>query len=485
MIAQRSQQMEGFVEERIGQTLGGRWALQSVLGVGGMAAVYAATDPAGTEAAVKILHPEIGMRRELRERFMREGSVANRIQHPGVVRVLEHGAVDDRSAFLVLERLHGESLGDRVARGGMLPLPDLLDVLDQVLDVLAVAHDAGIVHRDLKPDNLFLTEDGPIKVLDFGIARVLETAPDDLRTRTGMAMGTVPYMAPEQALGKRSEIDGRADLFALGATAFRILARRRVHEADSEAGMLVAMASKPAPPLRSVAEQVPENVAIVIDLALAFHRDARYPDARTMQRDVRAVQRAEPPPFATQKLRLRDEPTRAPQHAPVPIIVHAPTVQAAIHRPTPGPVAATAVGTREAPPVSMASTEPMSATSAAPGTPEPDATRAKPLHLSPLQLAMGALGCLLFGALLWAVWPGSEQPASEQATVDEPASEGPRSTTAEQQRDREPAKKSREATREYEKKQQELAREQQKKLEEFSRERAKKASERRREKEKR
>lgn len=310
--------MEDYIQQRIGKTLGERWRLDSVLGVGGMAAVYAAKDPAGQEVAVKVLHPEIGMRPEIRDRFMREGYAADRIQHPGVVRVLEHGAVDEWSVFLVMERLVGESLADRVTRHGTLPIPELLDILDQVLDVLAAAHDAGVVHRDLKPDNLFVLAGGRIKVLDFGLARMLDAAPDDARTRTGMAMGTMPYMAPEQALGKRAEIDGRVDLFALGATAFRILARRRIHETDSDAGMLVAMATQPAPALRSVAPQVDEPLAVIIDLALAFNRDARYPDARSMQADVRAVRRGEEPAFARATRQTRDEPTRIGAAAVVP-----------------------------------------------------------------------------------------------------------------------------------------------------------------------
>ena len=106
--------VEEYIKQRIGKTLGERWRLDSVLGVGGMAAVYAAKDPSGQEVAVKVLHPEIGMRPEIRDRFMREGYVANKIQHPGVVRVLEHGAVDEWSVFLVMERLVGESLADRV-----------------------------------------------------------------------------------------------------------------------------------------------------------------------------------------------------------------------------------------------------------------------------------------------------------------------------------------------------------------------------------
>ena len=333
--------MENYIQQRIGRTLGERWRLESVLGVGGMAAVYAARDAAGHEVAVKVLHPEIGMRPEIRDRFMREGYVANKIQHAGVVRVLEHGAVDEWSVFLVMERLVGESLADRVSRLGTLPLAELLDVLDQVLDVLAVAHAAGIVHRDLKPDNLFVLADGRVKVLDFGLARVMDGTSDDVRTRTGMAMGTLPYMAPEQALGKRAEIDGRVDLFALGATAFRILAQRRIHESDSEAGLLVAMATSPAPPLASVAPHVPEPVTAIVDLALAFNRDARYPDARSMQADVRAVKAGGSPDFALARRQTRDEPTRVGIPAPVsigpasaPAPSAAPTVVARLDAPT-------------------------------------------------------------------------------------------------------------------------------------------------------
>jgi eukaryotic-like serine/threonine-protein kinase len=480
--------MEEFIQQRIGQTLGERWVLKSVLGVGGMAAVYAAADSAGNEAAVKILHPEIGMRRELRERFMREGVVANRIQHAGAVKVIEHGAVDETSVFLVMERLRGESLGERVSRDGSLPLPDLLDALDQTLDVLAVAHDAGIVHRDLKPDNLFITDTGAVKVLDFGLARVVESVPGDMRTRTGIAMGTLPYMAPEQALGKRSEVDARVDIFALGATAFRILTKRRIHEADSEAGMLIAMASRPAPPLRSVAEHVPENVAAIIDMALAFSRDARYPDARTMQEDVRAVQRAEKPPFASARWRVLDEVTRHELPAPMPASASAtpapaPATSAVATPPAPAP-ATSAVATPPAPapaPLAVAA-EPTPGMSL-PAQPLQHAPAAQRQRSPGLLALVALLGCVL-AALLWAVWPSSMPLPPDARTIGGAGSDVVRAMVAEGEPPREGATEASKPAREANKKRQENAREQQKKLEEISREKAKKA-EHRREREKR
>jgi serine/threonine protein kinase len=304
---------------RLGRTVGGRWRLEHVLGMGGMAAVYEAHDLSGQGAAIKILHPEMGLKREVRERFLREGYVANKIGHPGAVQALEHGD-HESEVFLAMELLRGETLRARVGRHGKLPLEEVLDYADQVLDVLIAAHASGVVHRDLKPDNLFVTNEGRIKVLDFGLARLLDGVPGQHQTRTGVALGTLAYMAPEQALGRRAEIDGRVDLFALGATMFRILSGRHVHPAESEAELLMAMASRPAPPLAVVSQGLPESVCVVVDLALAFSRDARYPDARTMQDDVRALRSGAQPPYASARFSSRAEATRvdAPAAAPAP-----------------------------------------------------------------------------------------------------------------------------------------------------------------------
>src|SRR5215831_10932051 len=211
-------------QARLGRRVGERWLLERVLGTGGMGAVYAARAADGSVAAVKILHPEMGARREVRERFLREGAAANKIGHPGVVQMLGQG--DGEEAFLAMELLQGETLRERVRRHVRLPLDEVLDYGAQILDVLAAAHERGVVHRDLKPDNLFVTLDNRIKVLDFGLARLLDGGPGQQHTRTGVALGTLAYMAPEQALGRRTEIDGRVDLFALGATMFRVLSGR-------------------------------------------------------------------------------------------------------------------------------------------------------------------------------------------------------------------------------------------------------------------
>jgi hypothetical protein len=299
---------EEFAARRVGRQVG-RFRLESVLGVGGMAAVYLARSADGAAVAVKVLHPDVGVRPDVKERFFREGFLANQLNHPSVVRALEYGEAGPDGAFLVLELLDGETLYARAQRYGRLPIAELLAHADEALDVLAVAHAHGIVHRDLKPENLFVTREGRLKVLDFGLARVAEAMPTGNRTRTGIALGTFPYMAPEQALGRHAELDGRTDLFALGATLFRLISGRKVHEAASEIELLMAMASRPAPPLAQVSPDVPPDVALIVDLALAFSKTARYPDARTMQADVRAVRAGQRPEYALGRFAAREQKT--------------------------------------------------------------------------------------------------------------------------------------------------------------------------------
>jgi serine/threonine-protein kinase len=301
--------------ERLG-TLLGKWRVEELLGSGGMACVYSASGPRGERVAIKVLHKDLVESGDVRHRFTREGTAAARVGHPGVVEVLGSGEEPDGTCYLVLELLEGEPLGRALKRGETPTPARLLDVLDQVLDVLAAAHSRGIVHRDLKPDNLFVARDGSIKVLDFGIARILDDLPGIHKTRAGITLGTVPFMSPEQALGKRDQVDGRSDLFSLGAMSFRLLARRNVHEGPSDADILVAMATKPAPPLASVAPDVPPGFAAIVDVALAFSKDSRYPDALTMQADVRAVTAGKPPPYATRVLRAREMSTRVDIQVP-------------------------------------------------------------------------------------------------------------------------------------------------------------------------
>jgi len=316
------------LEARIGTVLRGKWRLERLLGSGGMAAVYVGLHKIGRRDAIKILHPQIACESQLRARFDQEAYAVNRFVHPGAVEIRDIDVTEDGCPFLVMELLDGESVRARYDRLGSPDITEILRIADDVLDVLAAAHAQGIIHRDIKPDNLFYLPDGRIKVLDFGVARVRQAA-NELRTGTGTTLGTVAYMPPEQIKG--TDIDARVDVFALGATMFRLIARRRIHEARSDAELVIKMATLPAPPLASVAQGAPASVCAIIDRALTFDREGRYPDAKAMQQDVRAVRKDEPPAIALGAATRMDAPT----HPAVP--VDAPTTVMRAFMPKPPP----------------------------------------------------------------------------------------------------------------------------------------------------
>jgi serine/threonine protein kinase len=289
MVASSPDRATESAQARIGALLRDKWRLDALLGVGGMASVYAATHRNGKRAAVKVLHTAAADDAVMRARFLREGYVANRVEHGGAVSVLADAVDEDGTVFLVMELLQGETVEDRrLASGGSLPEGDVLAIAEQVLDVLAAAHAKHIVHRDLKPGNLFLTNDGALKVLDFGIARLADmTAPRTATTSFSSSMGTLGFMAPEQARGRWEIVDARTDLWSIGATMFTLLSGRYAHEAVTANELLLEAMTKPAPPMASYVPEVHPEVARVIDRALAFERADRWQDARAMQQAVR------------------------------------------------------------------------------------------------------------------------------------------------------------------------------------------------------
>ena len=285
--------LEVRASKRIGLVLKDKWRLDSLLGVGGMAAVYAATHRNGKRVAIKILHTELGINTEARERFLREGYVANKVNHPGAVSVLDDDALEDGSVFLVMELLDGQSLDAFAAKcGGRVPPLQVLLIAEQLLDVLEMAHKAGIVHRDLKPANAFLTSDGKIRVLDFGIARLREVAQKVNATATGVMLGTPAFMAPEQARGRWELVDAQTDIWAVGATLLALITGRDVHDAGTLNELLLAAMTQPAPPLASIAPGVPPQIAAIVDRALMFDKAQRWPTAAAMRDAVRAAYQA-------------------------------------------------------------------------------------------------------------------------------------------------------------------------------------------------
>jgi eukaryotic-like serine/threonine-protein kinase len=268
---------------RVGQVLNGKWQVDRLLDTGGMGAVYVATHRNGRRAAIKVLHARFARDPEVRKRFLREGYVANKLDHPGAVAILDDDIAEDGSPYLVMELLDGESLSAILDRtGGKIPVSEVLAIAGQVLGVLQVAHKAGIVHRDLKPANIFVTRGGHAKLLDFGLARVRDGTLSLIPTAQGIVMGTAGYMPPEQARGKSDMVDARSDLFALGAVMFKALTGRRVHEKATAFDTTMASMTDRAPSLASVMPGARPRLVTAVDRALAFEREGRWQTAAEM-----------------------------------------------------------------------------------------------------------------------------------------------------------------------------------------------------------
>jgi serine/threonine-protein kinase len=268
---------------RVGQTLNGKWHIDRLIDVGGMGAVYEATHRNGRRAAIKLLHQHFASNAEVRRRFLREGYVANKIDHPGAVAILDDDVAEDNSPFLVMELLDGESLSSMLSHGvGRLSVQEALGIAGQVLEVLVVAHAAGIIHRDIKPGNVFLTRTGHAKLLDFGLARLRDGTTSMTPTAVGIVMGTAGYLAPEQARGQPDQIDARTDLFAVGAVLFRALSGKRIHEQANTFDMMFAAMKDPAPSLATVLPGAGAALVLAVDRALAFDKQARWQSAREM-----------------------------------------------------------------------------------------------------------------------------------------------------------------------------------------------------------
>jgi eukaryotic-like serine/threonine-protein kinase len=271
----------------------GPYEVLSPLGAGGMGEVWLARDPRlGREVAVKVLPEEFSSDRERVKRFEREARAASALNHPNIVTIHEIGEADGR-AFLVMERIEGQTLRELLIEGP-LPMRRLLSIAAQAADGLARAHESGIVHRDLKPDNVMVTKDGFVKILDFGLAKLLsaETAPPPLAeaptatagTAAGIVLGTVGYMSPEQASGK--PLDHRSDQFSLGAILYEMASGRRAFEKSTPVETLSAIIREDPEPIGAVNPRVPAPLQWTIERCLAKKPEDRYVATRDLARDL-------------------------------------------------------------------------------------------------------------------------------------------------------------------------------------------------------
>jgi len=294
-----------------------------VIGGGGMGMVYRAEDlKLGRQVALKFLPEEMAADPVALRRFEREAQTASALNHPNICTIFEIEEYEGQP-IIVMELLDGETLRNRLEASGQekLPLDELLWIAIQTCDGLQAAHDKGIIHRDIKPANIFLTKDGPAKILDFGLAKLvefdelIEKQPEDGShssnsltnsrvsvvmdtnlSRTGLAMGTASYMSPEQV--RKEKLDARTDLFSFGLVLYQMASGQRAFTGDSVTGVHEALLNQVATPIRQLNPAVPADLETVISKALQKDRANRHQTAAEMRADLELV----PSP---QRLRIR------------------------------------------------------------------------------------------------------------------------------------------------------------------------------------
>ncbi len=288
------------MEDMIGRLINGRYRLIAPLGEGGMATLWRAVDEQlDREVAVKLLRPQYSADPGFARRFKQEARSAGSLAHPNIVSVYDYGqdGEDAATQYIVMQLVDGQDLSGLLRERGRLSVADAVRIALGVASALEAAHRRGIVHRDVKPGNILITDDGDVKVTDFGIARaVSETS----MTVTGTTLGSVHYFSPEQARG--DEVTGASDVYALGIVLYEMLTGRRPFEGDSAAGVaLKRLTDDPPSPTQFNADLPPALVAVVMR-SLARDITDRYPDAGAMAEALRDYQRnpgAVPPAVAS------------------------------------------------------------------------------------------------------------------------------------------------------------------------------------------
>ena len=276
-------------------TILGRYRIDALLGEGGMGQVYRAFDTTlGRPAAVKVLRENLSGERL--HRFMREARTASSLNHPNVVTIYEIGELDSTGHFIAMELVEGETLREALSRG-RIELARALEWVAQIADGIATAHGAGITHRDLKPENIVIARTGFAKILDFGLAKLREEPPDPdagadtetavMATTPGLVLGTVGYMAPEQATG--SAVDHRSDLFAIGCILYECITGRRPFTGESQIDTLHKIIYGEPAPIEERAPDTPRELHRIVRKLLAKDPEQRYQSAKDLALDLREV----------------------------------------------------------------------------------------------------------------------------------------------------------------------------------------------------
>ena len=258
--------------DRLAATLADRYAIERELGAGGMAIVFLAEDlKHHRQVAIKVLRPELAASLGA-ERFLREIEIAAKLSHPHILPLHDSGGEGD-TLYYVMPFVDGQSLRDRLVKGGALPIDEATRIVREVADALAYAHAHGVVHRDIKPENVMIYE-GEAMVMDFGIAKAVSVAGDTL-TQTGMMVGTPAYVSPEQAAGE-ADIDGKSDQYSLGCVLYEMLSGERAFTGPTAQAVMAKRFTEAPKPLRTLRSSIPESVERAVTKAMSTDATARY-----------------------------------------------------------------------------------------------------------------------------------------------------------------------------------------------------------------
>jgi serine/threonine protein kinase len=287
--------LESDHELKAGQTTG-HYEILSTLGKGGMGEVYLAHDTKlGRKVALKVLPGAFTQDPERLRRFEQEARATSALNHPNILTIFEIGEADGRH-YIATEFIEGETVGQRIAVGPV-KLGEALNIAEQITSALSAAHGAGIVHRDIKAENIMIRHDGIVKVLDFGLAKLAQTqsirpGPEDstralVKTKTGIVMGTIPYMSPEQARGL--PLDARTDIWSLGVVIYQMLTGSPPFSGATRSDTLVSILEREPRSLNSFSLEIPEALEWIVTKALTKDCDDRYQTSREMLTDLRRV----------------------------------------------------------------------------------------------------------------------------------------------------------------------------------------------------
>lgn len=415
-----------------GTVVGGRYRLVRKIGEGGMATIWEAEHQTlGSPVAVKFLQWSGPQSEQIRERFLREARVAASVRHRNVVEITDFGLMDDKTPYIVMERLQGEILADIFEREVALPPHEAARLVSLTLRGLAVVHEKGIVHRDLKPENIFIVSDPDgsyPKLLDFGVSRRTEPAAKNL-TQEGMLLGTPDYMSPEQARGLR-DIDARTDIYSMGIILYEALSGRLPFESENIGDLIVMITTQPPTPITAHVPDLAHPLVEIVERAIAKDREQRFPTAREMRWALIEAFRGDsfgdmdsgvtsvselPPPRRTGSF-PQVFPGTPPQGATPPHGVRRaplPTPSQPFQRPQLG---------GDAPQVALGA--PPSPAVGSPRTPIPSPNRGRRISLF-LGVVVGAVVLLAGGVLAYREMSRPEPPAREGVPVPwEPRSEG-------------------------------------------------------------